>query len=602
MNASFEHKNQAPARQSHHKESQNAIAFPSRTVVHAKLEMTKPGDQDEQEADTVANAVVSGEKISRKISGSAGSSSGIAVSQQMESQLSHLNGGGRQMPDGLRSMMESGFGQDFSQVRLHTDSDAASMSSSIHAKAFTHGNDIYFNQGQFSPHTTEGQHLVAHELTHVAQRGNSVRRSPSDEDESSSQDKGFGGLLLQDRNHAPFSDYSVYTPGIVHNAPILQPQQTTETHFEKLKRIVSSGSVEQLIDLLIDTAQKEVGYKEKKQVNPNTEEGKKALYDLPVPDLDDNNKEKKDKEGNTIFKSFDGNENYTKYHVDLHQESQLGAAWCDWFVHWCFVKAFNPIDFEERNADDNNFYTIKKGILWFTMSEKEKMSGSVSGSMSNFINNQGLAFSRELTDEGIEQKGYSNNKKGIIIKKGAKIEKESEKDFERRIENADNLKSKNPEETSKTVDKYKELYHKLNEKLTVLKQTGTDKPRPMRGDIVFFIGHIGIVTEVSGNTITTIEGNTVKENYESEGNGVYEKKYVNNPNDYKLLSNYQKIIGFGRPNYNGLMVFLQEVYNKELYESKDKKNKNKTIIEQLYISDYPENLNTNPKDDDSSQH
>ena len=204
MNASFEHKNQAPARQPHHKESQNAIAFPSRTIVHAKLEMTEPGDQDEQEADTVANAVVSGEKISRKISGSAGSSSGIAVSQQMESQLSQLKGGGRQMPDGLRSMMESGFGQDFSSVRLHTDSEAASMSSSIRAKAFTHGNDIYFNQGQFSPETAEGQRLVAHELTHVVQgeHNSSIHRKINDnENENETIGPKPTALILYSKGH-----------------------------------------------------------------------------------------------------------------------------------------------------------------------------------------------------------------------------------------------------------------------------------------------------------------------------------------------------------------------------------------------------------------
>ena len=158
--------------------SHGANSYPSRTIVHAKLEMTEPGDHDEQEANAVANAVVNDRKIARKISNGGGGSSGIAVSQQMESQLSQLQGGGRQMPEGLRNMMESGFGRDFSQVRLHTDSEAASMSSSIHAKAFTHGNDIYFNQGQFSPNTTEGQRLVAHELTHVVQGTGKVGREP----------------------------------------------------------------------------------------------------------------------------------------------------------------------------------------------------------------------------------------------------------------------------------------------------------------------------------------------------------------------------------------------------------------------------------------
>lgn len=184
MNTSFDHKD-TPKNQRHSQhESQSAKTHPSRTIVHAKLEMTEPGDHDEQEADAIADAVVSGGKISRKISSGASGNSGIAVSHQMESQLSQLQGGGRPMPQGLLNMMENGFGQDFSQVRIHTDSDAASMSSSINAKAFTLGNDIYFNRGQFAPETTEGQRLVAHELTHVVQGTGKVGRSPDDKETS----------------------------------------------------------------------------------------------------------------------------------------------------------------------------------------------------------------------------------------------------------------------------------------------------------------------------------------------------------------------------------------------------------------------------------
>lgn len=175
MHTTQQHINPTQAQQSPQHESQSVKAYPSRTIVHAKLEMTEPGDHDEQEADSMADIVVSGGKIARKIS-NGGSSSGIAVSQQMESQLSQLQGGGRSMPQGLLSMMENGFGQDFGQVRIHTDAEAADMSSSISARAFTLGNDIYFNRGQFSPETAEGQRLVAHELTHVVQGTGKVGR------------------------------------------------------------------------------------------------------------------------------------------------------------------------------------------------------------------------------------------------------------------------------------------------------------------------------------------------------------------------------------------------------------------------------------------
>ena len=151
---------------------------PSQTIVHAKLEMTTPGDYDEKEADAMADTVVNGGTIRREISnGSSGG--GVAVSTAMESQLAQAKGGGRTMPDGLQNMMESGFGRNFSNVRIHTDSQAEAMNNSLSAKAFTLGNDIYFNKGQFSPNTREGQHLMAHELTHVVQGTGKVGREPN---------------------------------------------------------------------------------------------------------------------------------------------------------------------------------------------------------------------------------------------------------------------------------------------------------------------------------------------------------------------------------------------------------------------------------------
>ncbi len=69
--------------------------------------------------------------------------------------------------------MESGFGADFSDVKIHTDSSAVDMSNNLNAQAFTHGNDIYFNSGKYDTSSTSGQHLLAHELTHTLQQGGS---------------------------------------------------------------------------------------------------------------------------------------------------------------------------------------------------------------------------------------------------------------------------------------------------------------------------------------------------------------------------------------------------------------------------------------------
>jgi hypothetical protein len=69
--------------------------------------------------------------------------------------------------------MEPRFGSDFSNVRVHTGKHAAESARAIHAHAYTIGERIVFGAGQFSPESTTGQQLLAHELTHVVQQSRS---------------------------------------------------------------------------------------------------------------------------------------------------------------------------------------------------------------------------------------------------------------------------------------------------------------------------------------------------------------------------------------------------------------------------------------------
>jgi hypothetical protein len=86
-------------------------------------------------------------------------------------QLRTTKGSGQPLPSPIRSQMEHGFGADLSHVRIHTGQQASQLSQSIQAQAFTHGRDIYFNEGKFQPGNTEGKRLLAHELVHVGQQG-----------------------------------------------------------------------------------------------------------------------------------------------------------------------------------------------------------------------------------------------------------------------------------------------------------------------------------------------------------------------------------------------------------------------------------------------
>lgn len=97
---------------------------------------------------------------------------GYSATPALSTQLSASKGQGTTLPAPTRTHMETAFGADFGQVRIHTDSRAADMNAGVNARAFTHGSDIYFNRGQYAPESGEGRRLLAHELTHVVQQGN----------------------------------------------------------------------------------------------------------------------------------------------------------------------------------------------------------------------------------------------------------------------------------------------------------------------------------------------------------------------------------------------------------------------------------------------
>lgn len=92
------------------------------------------------------------------------------VSNHISTELKNSSSKGNPIPKNTKTEMEHGFGTDFSQVRIHTDTVAQSMSKNLGAQAFTYGTDIYFNTGRFETQSQNGKKLLAHELTHVIQQ------------------------------------------------------------------------------------------------------------------------------------------------------------------------------------------------------------------------------------------------------------------------------------------------------------------------------------------------------------------------------------------------------------------------------------------------
>jgi hypothetical protein len=78
---------------------------------------------------------------------------------------------GQPLDGGVRRRLESGFGSSFANVRVHTDPTAQRLTGQVSARAFTIGDDIAFNAGEYRPGTLEGDLLIAHELAHTIQQG-----------------------------------------------------------------------------------------------------------------------------------------------------------------------------------------------------------------------------------------------------------------------------------------------------------------------------------------------------------------------------------------------------------------------------------------------
>jgi hypothetical protein len=99
------------------------------------------------------------------------------ASTQVTAKLTNSEGKGNALPAKTIAEMNTSFGVDFGNVRVHNDNEAANMNQELQAQAFTHGRDIYFNEGKFDPDSSQGKFLLAHELTHVVQQGASERES-----------------------------------------------------------------------------------------------------------------------------------------------------------------------------------------------------------------------------------------------------------------------------------------------------------------------------------------------------------------------------------------------------------------------------------------
>ncbi len=93
------------------------------------------------------------------------------LDEETAGRISRERSGGQPLDEAVQAHMGTRLGYDFSEVRVHTSSEADALSRQLGAKAFTTGQDIFFREGAYNPHSSSGQDLLGHELTHVVQQG-----------------------------------------------------------------------------------------------------------------------------------------------------------------------------------------------------------------------------------------------------------------------------------------------------------------------------------------------------------------------------------------------------------------------------------------------
>jgi hypothetical protein len=166
-----------------------------RLSLQTKLKVNKPGSIYEQEGGRVFHQVtamsgyhaVSGTppRIQRFLGQSNEQIDTTLASAALPVVHKVLHSPGQALDPATRAFMEPRFGYDFSTVRVHTDADAAKAATSVRARAFTSGRNIFFRQGEYKPSSQIGRALLAHELTHVIQQKDTrqseqIQRSPGD--------------------------------------------------------------------------------------------------------------------------------------------------------------------------------------------------------------------------------------------------------------------------------------------------------------------------------------------------------------------------------------------------------------------------------------
>jgi len=167
----------------------------------------------------------------------------------LTTRIQSMKGGGHPIPESTRRFFEQRFGNDFNEVRVHTNKRAAYLVNSVSAQAFTVGNDIFFNPDRYNPDSIYGRNLLAHELVHTLQQ-NPKKHANKNKEQKINNNEIQSNKLQPYLTGSGFQESlllkSPQTPGVINIqrlhtfAPYYRPKGTT-IHSRVLPMFVKSN-------------------------------------------------------------------------------------------------------------------------------------------------------------------------------------------------------------------------------------------------------------------------------------------------------------------------------------------------------------------------
>jgi Domain of unknown function (DUF4157) len=195
-----------------------AMSYDYSTISNHDNEITESPNtvNPKYDNEVVRKLIATQPKISRK---------NISTDMKADSIIDNvINNNGKRLDISTRKIMESAFGYDFGEVKIHTNRDAAESAHKVNAHAYTIEKNIIFGEGEYRPDTLDGRKLLAHELAHV------VQQNPD-----WGNDNLYSGKTRRNKAHRMLKSASLGDP-IIQRQPIEEAKTTFNYTIEKAKK------------------------------------------------------------------------------------------------------------------------------------------------------------------------------------------------------------------------------------------------------------------------------------------------------------------------------------------------------------------------------